>query len=245
MKSPTLSNATVATWVKRANLETNTTMALIPFSPALVAVQKTNVKTASVGEYTPAVTTCLHGTWTDWTAEGVERGIRAGVIPPCARSCYAFRQMICYPSYRAGAIRNYHMRRADPIAYYRVFFAAAAESGRLRVNESGDFENVEQVQALYQVASEHPEITVWGYTQKPVEWLEGAPDNVKIRVSCWTDCARAADLERRGYLTACVTECETKVNCPAQKVKGWHCADCAKRGCGCCGACKRVCFRKH
>lgn len=250
-RSPVLSFGTMAKWGAFFSDQLETSEKLLTYMGVRLHFQASNIKTGSLGEGSVAVLTCAKKVWLDWTSEGVERGINCGALPPCARCCYAWRQMIQYPAYGAAMVRNTLLRRADPVQYYADFFAhaAATTARRLRLNESGDFETLEQVRACFDAARNNPGVTAWGYTQRPAEWIADAPANVTIRVSCWTDLDKGRDLIARGFKVACVTT-NGLTTCPAQMGKkaggkAWTCADCARRGCGCCGPAKSVFFKQH
>ena len=167
--------------------------------------------------------------------------------------CYAMTLQSIYPEYYWCLVRNTALRRRDADGYYETFFAAAEAAGKpLRVNESGEVENLEQLRAMFAAARRHPGVTTIGYTKRP-ELLEAigreCPPNVFLRYSAWTGDAEGAALAHaNGVPTCTVSEDWDKVQCPNQRraeenkkrkaaglepLPAWTCAMCAAHGCGC------------
>lgn len=167
--------------------------------------------------------------------------------------CYAMTIQALYPAYYWALVRNTALRRRDAAAYYETFFEAAEAAGLpLRVNESGDFENVDQLRAMFAAARRHTSVVVIGYTKRP-ELLEtiGAetPANVFLRYSVWTGDATGEALARKHGVPTCTVAAEwDRVCCPNQRraaenkrrraqgleeLPAWTCAMCAAHGCGC------------
>lgn len=167
--------------------------------------------------------------------------------------CYAMALQGLYPEYFWCLVRNTALRRRDAVAYYETFFAEAEAAGLpLRVNESGEIENLEQLRAMFEAARRHPSVKVIGYTKRP-ELLRAigaeCPDGVYLRYSVWTgDAAGEALAHECGVPTCTVSQDWGRVTCPNQRraeenrrrraegleeLPAWTCAMCAARGCGC------------
>lgn len=167
--------------------------------------------------------------------------------------CYAMTLQALYPAYYWAIVRNTALRRRDAAAYYETFFDAAEAAGLpLRVNESGDFETVDQLRAMFAAARRHPSVVVIGYTKRP-ELLEAigaeTPDNVFLHYSVWTGDAAGEALARKYGVPTCTVSADWgRVCCPNQIVAdnnkyrrahgleplpAWTCAMCAAHGCGC------------
>jgi hypothetical protein len=179
------------------------------------------------------------------TVPGTCGTCHASAAKDCERICYAIWHMAnIYKACLHNYAENTVARRRDPVAYYRAFFQAANAAGcALRVNESGDFERVEDVRALELVAREFPGVRVIGYSKRyrllpAIAKLNELP-NVCIHFSLachgrYEDHARTA-----GVPCTTVTTDVRACNCPFQLLKlrgvagSWHCATCAARKCGC------------
>lgn len=191
-----------------------------------------NGKTGAVNEGTLSLVTCC------------EHARRT-----CGRECYAAWHIdVRLPEARVHHAVNTVLRRLAPFAYYCQFFQAAVLAGAvlLRLNETGDFETPEQLEALYRAARIYSHVKVIGYTRRRelAPLLAGAPANVAVRYSVYRDGLETAPA---GVRVAAVSD--TRTNCPSQiaAARGgtWTCSDCASHGAGC--ACARLVqwFKAH
>lgn len=167
----------------------------------------------------------------------------------CGRECYAAWHIdVRLPDARVHHAVNTVLRRLAPFAYYAHFFQIASETGAvlLRVNETGDFEDAEQLEALFKAARIYSHVKVIGYTRRRelAPLLKDAPDNVAVRYSVYRDGLHTAPA---GVRVAAVSD--TRTNCPSQiaaaRGETWTCTDCAANGAGC--ACARLVqwFKAH
>lgn len=197
------------------------------------------------------------------TANGKTSAVNEGTSPlvtcseyacrTCGRKCYA----VWHIDNRLTAARRNHAentiyRRMDPVTYYREFFQAAEKAGTfLRINETGDFENVEQARAFASVARQFPSVRVIGYTRRPelAETVATFPPSVSVRYSQFTDADIPSAVLAAGIKTCRVSETENTSTCPSQiaKAKGlkWTCADCVAHNCGCFGPKSEIVFEGH
>lgn len=167
----------------------------------------------------------------------------------CGRECYGvWRMAIVYPACAAKYAHNTVVRRLDPKRYYMTLFAQAHAVGApVRLNENGDFENLEQLRACFAAARKYSTVRALGYTRRPelLDHLADAPENVRILYSCYRDGDQDGEKIRKAPI-AVVSE--TATTCPAQIAaangKKWTCAACAANGCGCWGR-DCVVFKAH
>lgn len=201
-----------------------------------------NVKTSAVNEGTTPGITCA-----------------ACAKCSCARECYAiWHEDIFYTACRRNHAENTVLRRRDALAYYRAFFAAAAASGSvLRLNETGDFETVEQLAAAAAAARAFPSVRALAYTRREFARGYKLPPNLRVVYSLYRgadengDACRACDCVSmvREDITTCPAQIRADVN-KRRKAEGlvplpaWTCAACAAAKIGCWGR-SAVVFRAH
>lgn len=184
----------------------------------------------------------------------------------CGHSCYALRCAIGRPNVRNCYALNTVLRRRDAVEYYtRAFATARATGALLRLNESGDFENVSQFTAACHVARAYPTVRVITYTHRReiAKLIKTAPKNMSIHYSAWTSCENQTWARKnRVPFAAVAQEPQTIKNaafCPAQAraalnekriaegldpLPAWTCAACAAANIGCASK-KNIVFKMH
>ena len=172
----------------------------------------------------------------------------------CRESCYAIvHQDGIYPKCRENHAMNTVLRRVNRERYYIAFFEYANIHNRhLRVNESGDFENCDDVLALKKVAEKYPDVRVIGYSKRenliPYLAIINKLPNVEIHFSVACNGNGAEGAKKCGVPCAKITLEKSECNCPAQlaKMNGkvWNCCKCAELKTGC-FANKNINFLAH
>lgn len=206
------------------------------FDASRVHVGTANSKTGAVNEGTSPLVTCS-----------------AKACATCGCECYAVWHIDnVYPAARKNHAENTILRRLDPWGYYERVFAVAEKNGAalVRVNETGDFENVEQLAAMCHAAIKRHNMQVIGYTRRNelISALADCPDNVHVRYSLYRD-GETTDQGDAVRACRCAAVSETDTTCPAQIAaangKRWTCSDCARCKCGCASRRAVVVFRAH
>lgn len=172
----------------------------------------------------------------------------------CRESCYAIvHQDGVYPKCRENHAMNTVLRRVNRERYYTAFFDYAKKYNRhLRVNESGDFENSDDILTLKMVAEKYPEVRVIGYSKRenliPYLAVINNLPNVEIHFSVACNGNGAEGAKNYGVPCAKITFEKSECNCPAQlaKMNGkvWNCCKCAELKTGC-FANKNINFLAH
>lgn len=181
----------------------------------------------------------------------VNEGTSAGVCGTCDGSCVGDCREGCYAIVHGDGIykeariahaENTIVRRNNPTAYYETFFAYAFKKGKgVRINETGDFETVEDVTALMAVAKKYPSVRVIGYTKR-ANLLSAVADlnklaNVCIHFSLACNGMNADIAERFGVPVTKIVFNMEECNCPNQIAKSHgknhSCQSCARLGIGC------------
>lgn len=161
----------------------------------------------------------------------------------CRESCYAIvHQDGIYSKCRKNHAMNTVLRRVDRERYYIAFFEYAQKHNRhLRINESGDFENCDDILALKNVAENYPEVRVIGYSKREnlMQYLAEINNlpNVEIHFSLACKGKGLETAKKYGVPCAKITFEKSNCNCPSQlaKMNGkvWNCCKCAELKTGC------------
>lgn len=161
--------------------------------------------------------------------EGSTPGPRGTCDGSCVGDCLSFCYAIAhgdgvYPAARENHVCNTIARRRDAVAYYRYFFGIAAALGHdLRINETGDFENAEQLRAFISVAREFPGVRVIGYSKRAglLDLMAAANmlPNVQLHFSLACKGIGAGLARAAGVPVTCVTTDAERCGCPFQRRK--------------------------
>ncbi len=164
--------------------------------------------------------------------------------------CYACKGCYVFPVVKNALQKRLESLSKDGWVDAMVFAVTKKNLSFMRINDSGDLQNMEHLRKIVEVAKRCPSCKFWLPTKENaliMEFLktETLPENLTVRLSCVMIDAENASVKtlakKLGLVVSSVSSNMETVNCHAYKTDG---------ACGDCRACWdknvfEICYKRH